>query len=605
MSDKLLLILERSEGNLVASKDGDKYVMEGIFTEIGVKNKNQRIYDEKEIIPHINEMKEKLKGNKLLGELDHPKTFDISLKNASHVIESLSYDPATKKVMGRIKLLNTTAGKEAMALVDAGVPLHISSRAAGVVESNGHVKIKKMFTYDLVADPGFENAELKRVNESFGIDSEYVQIYETNATLADFNLSNQNIETEPEKTSEIKVNEMNNEQQFVSVEDFNNYSKILKNEIEHLKEKLAESNNATPVQTTADVNESLIEYVETIANRVNKMHEFVNKLTENVDNIISHNDYIIEGLENVKNYSEMVAEKTAQGINYTESIVEKTDKAISYMEMIAEKTAQGINYTEKLSESLNGRFKYQDYINENVDNLISHNDYIIESSSSLIKYANYLNKNTENLTNYMERVVEGINEGLVVGTPEATPAITVNESKNEDFKSALDNKLNAILESAKAQKEPAKDNLHFKNFLSESKKNQFEALTPEMKDKVIGIFENSKYYGSVDVENIYDKIFETAKAPLNWLTNIPAKYITSWNSLNESQKNSIKAQASVKVLETSYQIENFWETRELRSNVIAVNESQSVIAINESSEYVTDNSYMEAVQAGFKKRFNR
>ena len=508
MSDKLLLILERSEGNLVASKDGDKYVMEGIFTEIGVKNKNQRIYDEKEIIPHINEMKEKLKGNKLLGELDHPKTFDISLKNASHVIESLSYDPATKKVMGRIKLLNTTAGKEAMALVDAGVPLHISSRAAGVVESNGHVKIKKMFTYDLVADPGFENAELKRVNESFGIDSEYVQIYETNATLADFNLSNQNIETEPEKTSEIKVNEMNNEQQFVSVEDFNNYSKILKNEIEHLKEKLAESNNATPVQTTADVNESLIEYVETIANRVNKMHEFVNKLTENVDNIISHNDYIIEGLENVKNYSEMVAEKTAQGINYTESIVEKTDKAISYMEMIAEKTAQGINYTEKLSESLNGRFKYQDYINENVDNLISHNDYIIESSSSLIKYANYLNKNTENLTNYMERVVEGINEGLVVGTPEATPAITVNESKNEDFKSALDNKLNAILESAKAQKEPAKDNLHFKNFLSESKKNQFEALTPEMKDKVIGIFENSKY---INIFSYHDELHTLKK----------------------------------------------------------------------------------------------
>jgi len=30
------------------------------------------------------------------------------------------------------------------------------------------VKIKQLFTYDLVADPGFANAELKRVNESYG-----------------------------------------------------------------------------------------------------------------------------------------------------------------------------------------------------------------------------------------------------------------------------------------------------------------------------------------------------------------------------------------------------------------------------------------------------
>ena len=40
--------------------------------------------------------------------------------------------------------------------------LHISSRAAGTVDEAGKVKIKKFFTYDLVADPGFENAELSK-----------------------------------------------------------------------------------------------------------------------------------------------------------------------------------------------------------------------------------------------------------------------------------------------------------------------------------------------------------------------------------------------------------------------------------------------------------
>jgi hypothetical protein len=178
MDNKTLLIVERSESKLSSHSEEDKYVLEGIFTEVGVKNNNNRIYDEKELMPHINELKKMCENNKLLGELDHPKSFDISLQNASHIVESIDYDKDKKQVIGRIRLLNTDAGKNARALVDAGVPLHISSRAAGVVESNGHVKIKKMFTYDLVATPGFSNAELKRVNESFGFDDDNIGIYE-------------------------------------------------------------------------------------------------------------------------------------------------------------------------------------------------------------------------------------------------------------------------------------------------------------------------------------------------------------------------------------------------------------------------------------------
>ena len=93
MSNKKLLILERSKSNLSMTKDADgSVVLEGVFTEIGVKNKNNRIYEEAEVLPHINELKEKVKTNKLLGELDHPKDFDISLSNVSHVIEDLDYD---------------------------------------------------------------------------------------------------------------------------------------------------------------------------------------------------------------------------------------------------------------------------------------------------------------------------------------------------------------------------------------------------------------------------------------------------------------------------------------------------------------------------------
>ena len=609
-NNKYLLVLERSSGNLAASKEGDKYVLEGIFTEVGKKNKNNRIYDEKELIPHINEMKEKLKGNKLLGELDHPKSFDISLKNASHVIESIDYDPQTKLVTGRIKLLNTDAGKQAQALVDAGIPLHISSRAAGVVESDGHVKIKKMFTYDLVADPGFANAEMKRVNETFGFtDDSDIQIYEipnNTEKIEEEEKISMNIDTH---ITETKNTEMDNKK-YITVDDFNEYSKIVKNEMNSLKTSLTESNDETKSKDT----EGLVKYTETVANRVNKVQEYLERLSESVDGLISHNDYIVENLEKVKDYAEMVGEKTNQGINYTEKLSESVDHLIDYTKMVAEKTDQTVEFTNYIANESNNRWDYQTYMNEQLDNVISHNDYIVEGTSSVIEYTDYLKEHTENLTNYVGHVVESLNESGT--TVDKTVNENVVEIKEEEtpivestlsFEEKINTQIDALLETAKAEKEASisENKLHFLNFLSESKRNQFDSLQPDMKDKVIGIFEGSKFYGSVDVNRIYEGIFLTTLTPLNYLSNMPEKYKKSWLDLNESQKNSIKAQASVKVLDTQYKIDNFWETRDLRSNEIDVNESTKSQPINETSEYKTPDSYMDAVTEGFRKRFNK
>lgn len=629
-NNKYLLVLERSEGNLSASKDGDKYVLEGTFTEIGVKNKNNRIYDEKELMPHIKELQEKLKGNKLLGELDHPKSFDISLKNASHVIEDIAYDPKSKRVTGRIRLLNTDAGKQAMALVDAGIPLHISSRAAGVVESNGHVKIKKMFTYDLVADPGFANAELKRVNESFGLaENDLVQIYETDEVL---NIAESTHEENTQTNIETNINEMDSTK-YITVEDFNEYTKIVKNEVENLKKSLAEANAA---KESSSVNEGLIRYAEETAKRVNHIQEYVGRLAESVDGLISHNDYIIENLEKVKNYAELVGERSNQGINYSEKlaesvdhlieytklVAEKADQGIEYTKVVAEKADQGIEYTKCLAEETSNRWKYQSHINEQLDNVISHNDYIVEGTSSIIEYAEYLKEQTENLAGYLNHIVKEINEGTsnisIKPVNEGSSATTSTNSSTENvdlkinegngnYEKSLTDKLNAILESAKTANELKKqDKLHFLNFLSESKRNQFASLTPEKKDEVISAFENTKFYGSIDAERIYESVFVIHAPIMNWLTNMPAKYREAWNGMNESQKNAIKAQASLRVLDNQYKIDDFWATRDLRpSKIDAPLNENSTAPIVESAKYETPTSYMETVQAELKRRFKR
>jgi len=85
-----LLIVEMSSSQLkVTDTENKDYILEGIFGQIDQKNKNNRIYTESEYVPQIEALQDKIKSSKLLGELDHPQTFYISLKIVYHIIEEL------------------------------------------------------------------------------------------------------------------------------------------------------------------------------------------------------------------------------------------------------------------------------------------------------------------------------------------------------------------------------------------------------------------------------------------------------------------------------------------------------------------------------------
>lgn len=148
--------------------ENKKFVFEGVFTQCGVENRNNRIYDPEEVLPHLAYLRDKIKNEGcILGELDHPEgRFEIYLKDASHKITDLWYDKNSKCVMGKLELLNTPNGKTIQAIVEAGCPLFVSSRAAGTVGPDKHVSIQQIFTYDIVAVPGFAEARLDQVNEA-------------------------------------------------------------------------------------------------------------------------------------------------------------------------------------------------------------------------------------------------------------------------------------------------------------------------------------------------------------------------------------------------------------------------------------------------------
>lgn len=170
-----LLIKNKSPYALTLNESFDssgkkKYEFTGPFTPCDgtTKNRNGRIYDENTVLPHLAYLRDEIKKKGcILGELDHPDNrFEVSLKQVSHKITDLWFDEDKKMIMGKLELLDTPNGKTMKAIVDAGCPLFVSSRAAGSVLPNSHVSIQQIFTYDIVSSPGFEQCELNRVNES-------------------------------------------------------------------------------------------------------------------------------------------------------------------------------------------------------------------------------------------------------------------------------------------------------------------------------------------------------------------------------------------------------------------------------------------------------
>lgn len=172
---KSLMICSNSGKNVMLneSESTEKgYVLEGVFAQLDVLNRNNRIYTKDEYLKHLQYLRNDIRnGETLLGELDHPEDrFEVKLKEASHEVLDIWYDQQSNVIMGKIRLLDTPNGRIAKSMVDQGIPLRISSRAAGTVNpTDKKVAIQQIYTYDLVAKPGFSGAVLHRVNESEGL----------------------------------------------------------------------------------------------------------------------------------------------------------------------------------------------------------------------------------------------------------------------------------------------------------------------------------------------------------------------------------------------------------------------------------------------------
>ena len=142
-------------------------LVEGILATAEIKNGNGRYYSKELWEREINKYMSSVREKRALGELDHPESSIINLKNVSHNIAELWWDG--DKVMGKIELLPTPSGNILKALIESGITVGVSSRGMGSLqERNGVLEVQddfELLCWDFVSTPSNPDSWMKPLNE--------------------------------------------------------------------------------------------------------------------------------------------------------------------------------------------------------------------------------------------------------------------------------------------------------------------------------------------------------------------------------------------------------------------------------------------------------
>ena len=156
--------LSLSEGKSVSGLP----LVEGILATAEVKNGNGRYYSKKIWDREIDKYMESVKTNRAVGELDHPESSVINLKNVCHNIKDIWWNG--DHIMGKIEILPTPSGNILQALINSGITVGVSSRGMGSVKQMGEtLEVQEDFEllcWDFVSTPSNPGSWMAPLNES-------------------------------------------------------------------------------------------------------------------------------------------------------------------------------------------------------------------------------------------------------------------------------------------------------------------------------------------------------------------------------------------------------------------------------------------------------
>jgi hypothetical protein len=150
-------------------------IVEGILATAQVKNGNGRYYAKDLWQREIDKYMDVVKQNRATGELDHPDSSIINLKNVCHIIRDIWWDG--DHVVGKIEILPTVSGNILKALIDNNVQVGVSSRGMGSLKPMGEGMMEvqddfELLCWDFVSTPSNPGSFMHLVKEG----KEYNQI---------------------------------------------------------------------------------------------------------------------------------------------------------------------------------------------------------------------------------------------------------------------------------------------------------------------------------------------------------------------------------------------------------------------------------------------
>jgi len=157
---------------ITEEKSGKKsYVIEGVFAQADMKNRNGRIYPKAIMEKAVgNYVDKQVSKGRAVGELNHPEGPTVNLDKVSHKINELKFEG--NDVVGRATVLDTPMGEIVKGLLDGGVQLGVSTRGMGsLMQQNNAMVVKDDFmlnAIDIVQDPSAPSAFVNGVME--GVD---------------------------------------------------------------------------------------------------------------------------------------------------------------------------------------------------------------------------------------------------------------------------------------------------------------------------------------------------------------------------------------------------------------------------------------------------
>jgi hypothetical protein len=194
MAQKLLLeysVFTPKKSQLIEGLDGSKnMIVEGVVQRAEEFNHNGRRYPYEVLKREVDKyIVGPIAENRALGELDHPESSIINLKNASHNIKGLWWDG--NDLLGKIEILPTPSGNILRELFKNNITVGISSRGMGSVSQLGEGRVEveddfELLCWDFVSTPSTHGAFMKPIglneNRTYKTINKYSKI---NALVSD------------------------------------------------------------------------------------------------------------------------------------------------------------------------------------------------------------------------------------------------------------------------------------------------------------------------------------------------------------------------------------------------------------------------------------